>query len=526
MSADGAGPEGGRASGDRAARAAVACALLAAAAAAALFAAVVALRFSHPYELEWMEGGMLAHVRRVLDGRPVYAKPDLEFVSYLYPPLYYWAGALASLVVGEGFGALRGVSVASTLAVCALLVRIAHRESGRFAGGLVAAGLLLAGYERSGAWLDLARADAFYLAWIVLAVERLRASSSTASAVQAGLAVAAAFFVKQSVAVIAAPVWLVLLAVDRRRAFAAALGAGVPIALGTLALDAAHDGWFLYYTFTVPRAHPLEPGQGAAFLTRDLLATYGFALALFGAYAAQVAARVRAHRARSAPSAPRPAGGDALFAAFLVGAAASSGSVRALVGAHTNNLLPVFAAASLCAGVAFDAFAARGGRAAVLAGAAVVAQVALLAYDPRPLVPTARDVAAGDALVARLAAIDGDVWIPNHGYLARRAGKREYAHTLAIDNLLLDDFGPARRDLEAELVRGLAERRFAAVVIESDGRYGGLAQRFYGAGAPLFAADDVFFCVSGGRIRPETLYGAGAPPPLGADTAAPSAPSR
>jgi hypothetical protein len=54
---------------------------------ALLLLGVVAARFGHPYELEWMEGGMLAHALRVLEGKPVYAKPSVDFVAYMYPPL-------------------------------------------------------------------------------------------------------------------------------------------------------------------------------------------------------------------------------------------------------------------------------------------------------------------------------------------------------------------------------------------------------------------------------------------------------
>jgi hypothetical protein len=177
------------------------------------------------------------------------------------------------------------------------------------------------------------------------------------------------------------------------------------------------------------------------------------------------------------------------------------------VGAHVNNLLPVYAVLFLCGAMAFDAARRIGGRAARIACLGVLLQLGLLAYDPRPLVPSAQDRAAGDALVARLARVAGDVFVPNHGYLARRAGKREYAHTLAIDNLLLDDpTSAARRDLELDFLRHFAERRFGAVVIDSDGRYREFAERYYGPGQRLFEREDVFLPVSGGRIRPEWIH--------------------
>ena len=57
--------------------------LACAAASIALYAGIAILRMRYPFELEWMEGGMVDHVGRLLSGRPWYAKPSLYFVSYL-----------------------------------------------------------------------------------------------------------------------------------------------------------------------------------------------------------------------------------------------------------------------------------------------------------------------------------------------------------------------------------------------------------------------------------------------------------
>ena len=65
----------------------------------------------------------------------------------------------------------------------------------------------------------------------------------------------------------------------------------------------------------------------------------------------------------------------------------------------------------------------------------------------------------------------GEVFIPHHGYLARRAGKRPQAHTLGMDNLFLDDQGPARMELGKEMLLALREQHFAAVIVESDQRF-------------------------------------------------------
>ncbi|MEE8467409.1 MAG: hypothetical protein V3T22_03080, partial [Planctomycetota bacterium] len=78
-------------------------------------------RVGHPFELEWQEGGMLAHVERLVAGLPLYAEPSLEFAAFPYPPLFHWVAAASTGVVGTGFGALRLVSILATVYTLVLL---------------------------------------------------------------------------------------------------------------------------------------------------------------------------------------------------------------------------------------------------------------------------------------------------------------------------------------------------------------------------------------------------------------------
>ena len=45
-------------------------------------------RIGYPYELEWMEGGSLQNVQRVVGGESIYVEPSIDFVPFLYTPLY------------------------------------------------------------------------------------------------------------------------------------------------------------------------------------------------------------------------------------------------------------------------------------------------------------------------------------------------------------------------------------------------------------------------------------------------------
>ena len=438
-----------------------------------LYVGVAIARMRYPYELEWMEGGMVAHVRRVLEGKPLYAPPSLDFVSFLYPPGYYLASAAVAWVMGVGFLPLRLLSFVSSLGAFALLTALLRRETGSWRDGAVAAGLFAATFSRSGGWLDLARLDSFYVLVLLGAVFALRHSKPWV----AGLLIAGAFFTKQSALVVVVPVLAWLFFVERRRAAWAAGVAALSIAAGVFFLERSSGGWFGYYCFTLPAHHPRLPGGWWMFWARDLVPALPFGLVC--AVAAIVSRR-------------------SWFLPVVAGALVlSSWSVRSVYGAEVNNLLPAFAGISL--------LVATWRTRPLLRDGLLVLQLAWLVYSPAALVPTAADRAAGDEIVRRLSAVPGEVFLPHHGYLARLAGKQEGAHTLAMDNVFLDDKGPARQRLEDEVRGALSERRFGAAVIESDRRYESWIVPFYAPRLPLVDAPEVFWPVSGGRLRPERL---------------------
>src|SRR5262245_11397892 len=84
------------------------------------FAGAVAILFTgyvtfkrarFPYDLEWMEGGALVHVARILEGSPLYVPPSLEFTPYIYTPLYWYVSAGFAKVMGLSLFTLRLVSL-------------------------------------------------------------------------------------------------------------------------------------------------------------------------------------------------------------------------------------------------------------------------------------------------------------------------------------------------------------------------------------------------------------------------------
>src|SRR5690349_9688035 len=78
---------------------------------------VFARRFTYPYDLEWMEGGMLAHALRLVEGRPIYAPPSVDFIPYLYTPGYPAVLFALSKIFPLGYALGRAVSLFGFVAV-------------------------------------------------------------------------------------------------------------------------------------------------------------------------------------------------------------------------------------------------------------------------------------------------------------------------------------------------------------------------------------------------------------------------
>ncbi len=231
---------------------------------------VVALaRLNYPYDLEWMEGGTLEHVARVLGGRPLYVAPSLEFTPYIYAPLYYYVAAPSAYLFGLRLLPLRLVSFAASLGVFALIAALVHGRTRSRLGALVGAGLFAALFDRAGAFFDLARVDSLALFFALLGVWLLLASER--QDVAAGLLLAAACFTKQSMLLMAGPVVLArawsLRGPGRLRCVAVFVGVA---AGGTLLLHLRTHGWSTYYLFTLPASHLWVSGAWFRYWRDDL----------------------------------------------------------------------------------------------------------------------------------------------------------------------------------------------------------------------------------------------------------------
>jgi hypothetical protein len=436
---------------------------------------VLGRRFAYPYDLEWMEGGMLGHALRLVEGQPIYAPPSVDFIPYLYTPGYPWVVAVLSHLFGLGYALGRAVSLLGFGATVVLGYVFARREGGSRAAAACAMAIPFAAFVPTGAWYDLARPDSLFMGLTTAGLlvgwwQR----GSWKGGVAAALLLIAAFFVKQTSAPFMVALGLALLLASPR----VALVYGGTLALvGLPALwwaNHASGGWFWTYISVLHRKHAFFPARAflvtpvclmlllgpslllvpwalmrrrsPALVYATFLGVAGIAAACLGfgtqwafvnallpgvvlpAIAIGVAAGRLVDDTHGAPPRLRPAVVYGLLALSLLGA--------------PGGLYPV-AARILPASWGTDALRGPTG------------------YYPRRFIPTARDRAAGDALITRLRIADGDVLIPFHPFYAHLAGKRAYLHRMGVMDISRAGLGAPRGLAEA-----LAQHRFALVVMD------------------------------------------------------------
>ncbi|MCB9479861.1 MAG: hypothetical protein H6683_09280 [Deltaproteobacteria bacterium] len=466
-------------------------ALLWGSAQAAVFLVIAARRVAFPFELEWLEGVGLDHIARIAAGQPFYPAPSVDFLPLIYTPLYFHIAALPSLewpLVGAAAPAFwfgRALSALATIVAAAAIGALVRRAGGRTLPAMLAATTWLGAFEVCGRWFDLMKADTPMMALVLGGTWALDAARGDdirrrgATAMLAAALFVAAIFVKQSAVfyALAAGVFVIW----RRRELLlpfAATGVGLSL-IGLAVCHIAWGEWFWYYVVNVPAAQPVAWPRVPTFFTADLLAVVGPLILL---------AALRLVAPTDDESTPARDTRRLLLALTVAGfVAAFLGRVH--WGGWINNRIylvaPLIAYAFAAAAPFFPRLRfldPQGGDAPslnalprlaatlpTLAAILVLTQFALFAYDPRDAVPTAKDREKLERVVARISAVDGDVWIPDHGGLARQAGKRPFAHAYVM-RYLENAEGPDNA-VTARMESLIEQRAFGAVVVGYNNRW-------------------------------------------------------
>ena len=419
-----------------------------------LLLSAVLQRLPYPYDLEWMEGGILVHASRIADGSGIYVPPSLDFIPFLYTPLYPGLLALLQPFVGISYQVARGISFLSILGLVglcfgAVVPRVDRRDrKAAVAGGIIATGFFCATYPWVDGWYDIARGDTLFLLMAAGGVTAASAWARTswgwrghARVAMAGALLALSFFCKQTGIFFVAAGGAIVLVKNWRRVPAYVAAAGAVGLGGTALLQRVTGGWFWIYAFKVHQTHDCNSDRFwhgfSEMLGKFPLMTATIALGLVLVAATAI---VRRRLPRSA---------EPLLVwtwVLLVGLVVGSVGI-ATQWSHRNAYIPAMFTGAVAAGAALPAILgtltellgerpraremAHAG--AMLVLAALVVDLALFQrWSPARFVPKARDRAAGAALVDQIRSVDGEVFVPFHPWYAHLAGKRVYTHRMGV----------------------------------------------------------------------------------------------
>jgi hypothetical protein len=471
-----------------------------------LFLVVAVRRIRYPFALEWIEGGLLDEVRWLLAGHNLYVRPSVDFVPFIYNPLYFWVCAGASKVFGVSLFTLRLVSLASSVGTLALLYKLVLEETESQVAGVVGAGLYAATFKQTQQFMDVARVDALFVLLVVASLWALRTRRTAPGQAAAAALLVLCFLAKQSGMFVAAPLAGFVLW-ERATAPGGGRLRGVPFAAAVLGgigasawlLDATSDGWYRYFAFELPRSHRLVSSLWTDFWTVDLMGPLG--CACLGALFVLFGPGAMARRER------------ALWGAALAGVLLCSWSSRLHDGGWSNVLMPAYAVLSALFAIAFHEGLGLARRATpdvrarleVFLPLAATVQLAMMAYDPSHLVPTRRDEAAGWRVVSALRGASGDTFTPTDSYLASLAGKRPHLHQMAVDDILRAPESEVGTRLVADLRGAFARKRWAMVITDND-FFATEVLANYQRGADSIGEADVFYPVTGVHYRPGWIY--------------------
>lgn len=430
-----------------------------------LFFRTVAARFGYAYDLEWMEGSVLHHAWRISEGVSSYHAPSVDFVPFLYTPLYPAMVALIGKVTGISYQTGRAVSLVSIAVVMGVIwmamvwaverIRPIVKKQGGDGQALVAvAGIsgmavYASGYPWSYGWYDIARVDSMMVAVVAVGLFWLRiwGRPSHASNLLAGwwdwrIAVCAvllgsSFFIKQTGVMFVAAGGAALLVMNWRMiplyvGITGTIGLG-----GTYLAYVKTDGWFWAYVYQYHQRHGSSTerfwGGFSGFWERypQLVCVVVAATVALVAYTC-----VKRKLPKSA--------GCYVFWTWVFGVSLFvSATGLATQWSELNAYIPALVFGGIAAGISLIVLFEVGlsvhrrvgnGVVVVVLGAFAM-QAYSLRWEPAEYIPTAASSAAGERLVERLRAVEGDVFVPFFPWYAHLAGKGMTLHRMNITDV-------------------------------------------------------------------------------------------
>lgn len=463
----------------------------------AFFLFVVSKRIFYPFEIDWTEGGMVDHAIRLLNGKPLYGAPSMEFIPYIYTPLYSYLTALFLKLFGINLWVARLVSVISSLGIGILLFRAVRKEGGSKLIALACSALFFGAFRAGGAWYDVAKTDMLFVFLTFSGTYIIANWRNSVAPVFSALILSLAFLTKQP-ALFFILTGLVYYSFKERKQVVVFFGGCLIIVGGSILLNnMLSDGWFNFYVFKLPLGHPIMKTKLIRFWTDDLLGNLPFPIFLLSLYfICNFAIKIIFS--------------DIWALAFLASLAAGYSS-RIHAGGYDNVLIIAFVFTISFFGIlisrllkndkAFvEIFPGRKLRLANVIYLSIILQFGLLLYNPLKQIPSANQFKNYQIFMDKIESYDR-VFIPYHGFFSTIANKQMYFHRMAYQDISRArdiDFNPE------EFFRPLLENPVDAII--SDREIEEVLKRKYTFKEEFFSDPSALVPLTGMQVCPRYVY--------------------
>jgi len=415
---------------------------------------VLSNRLFYPFELEWLEGYFLAGMTQIVTNQNIYAPPNKEFISLLYPPLYYLLSGGLAKILGGSFWTARLVSILSSFLSGFVIFQFVRKETKSSFCAFFTLGLFFASYQITGSWFDVARVDSLFMALSLSGIYLLRYYTNSLKGIFfAATFLSLAFFTKQAAIFFIIGSAGYLLFTQKEKCFIFTLTSSLFIIAGILLCNYLTDGWYWFHTFKVPLQHysyrkheshlllaemykqytPLAQRDYGSirklidFFKKDLFGNIPFPLFFVFSWLLYEIKLL----GRQCPS---------FFWTFILGAAfIASISMRSKLGGYVNTLIPAISVSLIFFGIAAGNLLKEKNQPFLrfLLYLSILLQFSMMSYNPIKQIPTADDYQAGESLIDVLSSFKGDVYVPFHSYYSIMAGKKMYAHKMPIEDIYI-----------------------------------------------------------------------------------------
>ena len=422
---------------------------------------VIALtRLSYPFELEWMEGGSVVHVQRILDGQSLYVTPSLNFIPFMYSPLYFHVSSLFAHVTGNGFLPLRLVSLLSSLGCFAFIFMIVHRRTASLYASFIASCLFVATFRISGSWFDIARVDSLFLFLLLAGIYTFDSPRVPVRSLASPALLFLSFFTKQTALIVAVCLSAAVL-VTRKRSerFWFPLSFSLLMAGSFAIMNTLTAGWYKYYVVDLPTQHDIVNSLLVRFWTNDVAQHLAIALCVCVIPFLSIGA------ARNSRSDRIIQDISILGSLFL-----ASYLSRIHSGGHSNVLMPIYAGIAIYFGIglalSLKAIGGDGSIKTVLILATAL-QFVNLHYSPRQEIPSPMDRQQGKKLQQLISSFKGEVYLSDHPWYSANLNKPSQAQDMAVRDILrASGSGQWKQILGQDMATAVAEKRYEAFIVD------------------------------------------------------------